>query len=151
MDGHVPEELRKWEELIDCKLKPSLVRATDERNKLFEQQKVVSDLRKNIENLQRNSITNMRTMVNIGSEVYLQAEVSDTRRIFVDIGYGFHVEFTWDEALKYLPSREELLARKIEECTQRIVHIKADIKWIYEVIRQLLNIPEDPYVEERVL
>lgn len=34
-----------------------------------------SDLRKNIENLQRNSITNLRTMVNLGSEVYVQAEV----------------------------------------------------------------------------
>lgn len=101
----------------------------------------------------------------------------DTQRIFVDIGYGFHVEFTWDEALNYIPLREELLARlktllfflselllvsivhkalhfwihdllfglmqvqsiyillkrtsfcrQIEECTQRIVRIKADIK-----------------------
>lgn len=35
----------------------------------------------------------------------------DTQMIFVDIGYGFHVEFTWDEALNYIPLREQLLAR----------------------------------------
>ncbi|OWM75917.1 hypothetical protein CDL15_Pgr009561 [Punica granatum] len=139
MDGYVPEEVRKCEEFMDRKMKPSLVRATNERNKLFEQQKILypfffSDLRKNIENLQKNSITNLRTMVNIGSEVYMQAEVPDTQRIFVDIGYGFHVEFTWDEALNYIPLREELLARQIEECTRRIVRIKADIKRFKEVI-----------------
>ncbi|XP_031399448.1 protein UXT homolog isoform X2 [Punica granatum] len=150
MDGYVPEEVRKCEEFMDRKMKPSLVRATNERNKLFEQQKIFSDLRKNIENLQKNSITNLRTMVNIGSEVYMQAEVPDTQRIFVDIGYGFHVEFTWDEALNYIPLREELLARQIEECTRRIVRIKADIKRIHEGIRQLLQIPQEPYVEERV-
>ncbi|OWM70268.1 protein UXT homolog [Punica granatum] len=150
MDRYPSEEVRKCEEFIDCKMKPSLVRATVERNKLFEQQKIFSDLRKNIENLQKNSITNLRTMVNIGSEVYMQAEVSDTQRIFVDIGYGFHVEFTWDEALNYIPLREELLARQIEECTCRIVRIKADIKRIHEGIRQLLQIPQEPYVEERV-
>ncbi|PKI36792.1 hypothetical protein CRG98_042741 [Punica granatum] len=136
MDGYVPEEVRKCEEFMDRKMKPSLVRATNER----------SDLRKNIENLQKNSITNLRTMVNIGSEVYMQAEVPDTQRIFVDIGYGFHVEFTWDEALNYIPLREE----QIEECTRRIVRIKADIKRIHEGIRQLLQIPQEPYVEERV-
>lgn len=34
----------------------------------------------------------------------------DTTRIFVDVGLGFHVEFTWSEALKYISAREEKLA-----------------------------------------
>lgn len=34
-----------------------------------------SDLRKNVENLEKNSVTSLRTMVNLGSEVYMQAEV----------------------------------------------------------------------------
>lgn len=34
-----------------------------------------SDLRKNIENLEKNSVTSLRTMVNLGSEVYMQADV----------------------------------------------------------------------------
>lgn len=33
------------------------------------------DLKKNIENLENNGITNLRSMVNLGSEVYMQAEV----------------------------------------------------------------------------
>ena len=35
----------------------------------------------------------------------------DTRRIFVDVGLGFHVEFTWSEALSYITQREEKLER----------------------------------------
>jgi len=29
----------------------------------------------------------------------------------VDVGFGFHVEFTWSEALKYIEKREEKIAR----------------------------------------
>ena len=36
---------------------------------------------------------------------------ADTQRIFVDVGLGFHVEFTWSEALKFISLKEERLAR----------------------------------------
>eukprot|EP01018_Ginkgo_biloba_P001348 Gb_05289 [translate_table: standard] len=35
----------------------------------------------------------------------------DTRHIFVDIGLGFHVEFTWSEALQYISMKEKALSR----------------------------------------
>jgi prefoldin subunit 5 len=35
----------------------------------------------------------------------------DTRHIFVDVGLGFHVEFTWSEALQFISVREVQLAR----------------------------------------
>jgi len=37
----------------------------------------------------------------------------DTRHIFVDIGLGFHVEFTWQEALQFISVREARLARYV--------------------------------------
>ncbi|KAG5237235.1 c-myc binding family protein [Salix suchowensis] len=36
---------------------------------------------------------------------------SDTQRMFVDFGLGFHVEFTWSEALNFIALREEKRAR----------------------------------------
>jgi len=36
---------------------------------------------------------------------------SDTRHIFVGIGLGFHVEFTWQEALQFISVREARLTR----------------------------------------
>ncbi|KAL3636221.1 hypothetical protein CASFOL_020768 [Castilleja foliolosa] len=138
------EKVRKFEEFVDRRLKPDLVHAIAERDKVFEQQKIFSDLRRNIENLEKNSVTSLRTRVNLGSEVYMQADVPDTRHIFVDIGLGFHVEFTWSEALNFITAKEEKLSRQIEEYTRLIASIKAQIKMVCEGIRELLQLPSPP-------
>ncbi|XP_078168159.1 prefoldin chaperone subunit family protein isoform X6 [Carex rostrata] len=136
-------KVQRYEEFVDKRLKPDLVKAIAERDKVFHKQKMFLDLKKNIENLENNGITNLRSMVNLGSEVYMQAEVPDTRHIFVDIGLGFHVEFTWSEALQFISVREARLARQIEEYTQLIANIKAQIKMVCEGIRELLQIPAE--------
>ncbi|KAL2236959.1 UNVERIFIED_CONTAM: Protein UXT [Sesamum indicum] len=128
MDSAKQNKIRKFEEFVDRRLKPDLVHAIAQRDKVFEQQKIFSDLRRNIENLEKNSVTSLRTLVNLGSEVYMQADVPDTRHIFVDVGLGFHVEFTWSEALNFIAAREEKLSRQIEEYTSLIASIKAQIK-----------------------
>ncbi|KAI3452874.1 hypothetical protein Pfo_009537 [Paulownia fortunei] len=141
MDSAQQEKVRKFEEFVDRRLKPDLVHAIAERDKVFEQQKIFSDLRRNIENLEKNSATSLRTLVNLGSEVYMQADVPDTRHIFVDVGLGFHVEFTWSEALNFIAAREEKLSRQIEDYTRLIASIKAQIKMVCEGIRELLQLP----------
>ncbi|KAL8532459.1 hypothetical protein ACS0TY_008887 [Phlomoides rotata] len=141
MDSSRREKVRKYEEFVDRRLKPDLVHAIAERDKVFEQQKIFSDLKRNIENLEKNSVTSLRTLVNLGSEVYMQADVPDTQHIFVDVGLGFHVEFTWSEALNFIAAREENLSRKIEEYTRLIASIKAQIKMVCEGIRELLELP----------
>ncbi|PIA57156.1 hypothetical protein AQUCO_00600111v1 [Aquilegia coerulea] len=100
-----------------------------------------ADLKKNIENLEKNGVTHLRSLVNIGSEVYAQADVifllyitkPDTRHIFVDVGLGFHVEFTWSEAVQFI---------SIEDYTNVIASIKAQIKMVCEGIRELLQLEE---------
>ncbi|RZS17693.1 hypothetical protein BHM03_00049884 [Ensete ventricosum] len=112
IDAHLRQEkVKKFEDFVDRRLKPDLVKAIAQRDKVFQQQKVFSDLKRNIESLENNGVTRLRSMVNLGSEVYVQADVPDTRRIFVDIGLGFHVEFTWSEALEFISVREARLAR----------------------------------------
>ncbi|KAK4399830.1 protein UXT [Sesamum angolense] len=156
MDSAKQDKVRKFEEFVDRRLKPDLVHAIAQRDKIFEQQKIFSDLRRNIENLEKNSVTSLRTLVNLGSEVYMQADVPDMQHIFVDVGLGFHVEFTWSEALNFIAAREEKLSRQIEEYTRLIASIKAQIKMmvckfvdnrfigglqVCEGIRELLQLP----------
>ncbi|KAK6133651.1 hypothetical protein DH2020_032561 [Rehmannia glutinosa] len=141
MDSAQQEKVRKFEEFVDRRLKPDLVHAIGERDKVFEQQKIFSDLRRNIENLEKNSVTSLRTRVNLGSEVYMQADVPDTRHIFVDVGLGFHVEFTWSEALNFIAARKKNWPGQIEEYTRLIASIKAQIKMVCEGIRELLQLP----------
>ncbi|CAI5930720.1 unnamed protein product [Closterium sp. NIES-65] len=52
------------------------------------------ELVRNIEALEENGVEEMRAMVNLGGEVFVQADVPDTSHIFVAVGLGFHVEFT---------------------------------------------------------
>ncbi|KMT07507.1 hypothetical protein BVRB_6g151240 [Beta vulgaris subsp. vulgaris] len=141
MDKYKEEKVKKFEEFVDRRLKPDLVKAIAERDKVFEQQKTFSDLKMNIQNLEKNSVSSLKTLVNLGSEVYMQAEVPDTRHICVDVGLGFHVEFTWSEALLFISAREERLTKQVEEYTRLIASIKAQIKLVCEGIRELLQIP----------
>ncbi|KAL9424226.1 hypothetical protein AB3S75_036164 [Citrus x aurantiifolia] len=150
MDSYRQEKVQKFEEFVDRRLKPDLTRAIAERDKVFEQQKIFSDLRKNVENLEKNSVTSLRTLVNLGSEVYMQADVPDTQHIFVDIGLGFHVEFTWSEALKFISQREDKIARQIDEYTRLIASIKAQIKLVCEGICELLQLPAETSVQEAI-
>ncbi|KAJ6982631.1 hypothetical protein NC653_025672 [Populus alba x Populus x berolinensis] len=83
MDSNIQEKVHKVEEFFDGHLKPQLVRAIAERDKL----RFVKEHRELREE--------QRTMVNLGSVLYMQVDVPDTHRIFVDVGLGFHVEFTW--------------------------------------------------------
>ncbi|KAL3578820.1 hypothetical protein D5086_020324 [Populus alba] len=91
MDSNIQEKVHKVEEFFDGHLKPQLVRAIAERDKVFEQQKML------FVKEHRELREEQRTMVNLGSVLYMQVDVPDTHRIFVDVGLGFHVEFTWQK------------------------------------------------------
>ncbi|KAI5059566.1 hypothetical protein GOP47_0025885 [Adiantum capillus-veneris] len=133
-------KVQKFEGFLEEKLKPDLVHVVAQRDKALEEQKVFSDLSKNIKHLEQQKLRKLKSLVNLGSEVYAQAEVPDTSRIFVDIGLGFHVEFTWPEALQFISMKEASLAKQIEERTHQIANIKAQIKLVGEGIKELLNL-----------
>ncbi|CAI5938998.1 unnamed protein product [Closterium sp. NIES-65] len=63
------------------------------------------ELVRNIEALEENGVEEMRAMVNLGGEVFVQADVPDTSHIFVAVGLGFHVEFTRLEAKEFAASK----------------------------------------------
>ncbi|XP_026395204.1 protein UXT homolog isoform X1 [Papaver somniferum] len=140
MDSVRQLKVQRYEDFVDRRLKPDLVRAIAERDKVFESQKVFSDLRKSIQTLEKNAATSLRTLVNLGSEVYMQADVPDTRHIFVDVGLGFHVQFTWSEALEFISVKEARLAKQIDEYTHLIASIKVQIKMVCEGIQELLQL-----------
>jgi prefoldin subunit 5 len=57
----------------------------------------------------------------------------DTSRIYVNIGFGFYVEFTHDEALKFIKKKTDSLNEKAESFTKDAVTVKAHIKLVLEV------------------
>ncbi|CAI5499256.1 unnamed protein product [Closterium sp. Naga37s-1] len=99
-------------------------------HKVQEEIQVFEELVRNIEALEANGVEEMRAMVNLGGEVFVQADVPDTSHIFVSVGLGFHVEFTRLEAKEFAASKIEHLRKQVARHTERISSIKAHIKLV---------------------
>ena len=47
--------------------------------------------------MRQSGSTELKTLVDIGAEVYCQAKVPDISRVYISVGLGFHVESTLEE------------------------------------------------------
>jgi len=64
----------------------------------------------------------------------------DTSKIFVSVGFGFFVEFTLSEALKFIEKKSKFLTTKTTELTADASRIKAHIKLVLEVSFAVCNL-----------
>jgi len=62
---------------------------------------------------------------------------NDASMIFVSIGFGFFVEFTLTEALRFIGKKTDHLTRISDSLTHDASRIKAHIKLVLEVSRIL--------------
>ena len=95
------------------------------------------ELRNNVKMLQEQKKTSLKTMVNLGSDFYVQAKVPDTSKIYVSIGLGFHAELTLDETVTFCTQREAHYTAQAEEFTERAAKLKARIKLVLGAIDEL--------------
>lgn len=87
--------------------------------------------------------TRIKTMVNLGCEFYMQAVVPDATRVFVDVGLGIFLEMTLDEALNFVPKRQELLKSRVDALSEQAARISAHIKVVQEGIAELLRLENE--------
>lgn len=80
--------------------------ALKELTSLVEQYEV---LRTNIQMMKKEEEKELKSLVNIGSEVYMQARCPEKKYIYVNVGLGFHVQFTLDEALAFIEKKTKKL------------------------------------------
>lgn len=70
----------------------------------------------------------------------------DASKIYVAVGYGFFVEFTHAEALKFIEKKTNQLTEYTEVLTKDAAKIKANIRMVLEGLRELQglkDLPED--------
>lgn len=63
----------------------------------------------------------------------------DARKIFVFVSYGFFVEFTLDEALKFIDKRNAFLTEHTDKLTKDVARVKANIQLVLEVMTKFLE------------
>lgn len=87
-------KIAEYERFIGERLTPDLLVAEESRAKVQRGIDAWEGLITNVRGVQEQGQEELRTMVDLGSQVYCQAEVPDTSRIFVSVGLGFHAEMT---------------------------------------------------------
>ncbi|KAI7908131.1 Prefoldin subunit-domain-containing protein [Cokeromyces recurvatus] len=130
--------IKKYDEFITNKLKPSLKSELDERDAIFNTISEYEKLKVQIETIEQNDLKDLKTMVDLGSQFYVQAHIPDTKYIYVNVGFGFHVQFTLKEAKEFIEKKEEHLQRLADKHTAEADKIRAHIKMALEAISEIL-------------
>lgn len=62
-----------------------------------------------------------------------------TEFIYVDVGLNCFIQFTLDEAVKFIEKKIVQLSKQVEELTKRAAAIRSNIKLVYESMNALIN------------
>mmetsp|Transcript_11557 Transcript_11557/g.16591 ORF Transcript_11557/g.16591 Transcript_11557/m.16591 type:complete len:165 (-) Transcript_11557:1137-1631(-) len=111
----VEEEINEYQELSD--------QLTIIRNRYDDDFRIRKD--SNVE-----TVAPLEAMVDLGHQIaYCKAEIEDPQRVYVNVGMGFHVEFSLDEAIDFIALRIDfLLSHILPKTAERAKNIAADIE-----------------------
>ncbi|XP_074056115.1 protein UXT isoform X1 [Macrotis lagotis] len=137
----------QYEAFISDVLQRDLRQVLAQRDEVYAQLAAYLQLKSVLEHLQEAGNQKLRTEVDLGCNFYVSAEVPDSSRIFVALGYGFFLELTLMEALRFIERKSRLLSSLSDSLTRDCARIKAHIRLVLEGLRELQGfqeLPEDP-------
>ncbi|XP_071960664.1 protein UXT-like isoform X2 [Antedon mediterranea] len=131
---------------------PTQRKVLENREGLFTQVAQYLQLKTVIEKIKDNvSDSDLKTQVDLGCNFYVQAKVPDASKIFVNVGFGFFVEFTHQEALTFIEEKVNQLNKTCDQLTKDSAKIKANIKLVYEALKELQHITDRKDAERTVV
>lgn len=140
------EKIQRYEAFINDVLREDLKKILNERQKLCDQLTEYAQLKTIIERFQEEDLCkgNFKTQVDLGCNFYAKAVVPDTKFIYVEVGFGFFVQFTLAEAIEFIDKKVKFLENILHTNTEKSAEIKANIKLVLEGLRELQNIDPNP-------
>ncbi|XP_034445862.1 protein UXT [Hippoglossus hippoglossus] len=148
-DANVEQKVLQYENFINDVLKRDLQKVLEQRDEVYEKISQYLQLKNTIHTLQEVGSQRLKTDVDLGCNFFVQAEVEDSSRIFVAIGYGFFVEMTHDEALRFIEKKTNQLTAFTEQLTKDSAKIKANIRMVLEGLRELQGLTDLPESRRR--
>ncbi|KAK8765092.1 uxt prefoldin-like subunit [Amblyomma americanum] len=142
----ISAKVLQYETFLNDVLKEDLRKCLDERDRICAKLAELLQLRTVIERIQEveaNKET-FRTQVDLGCNFYVQAVVPDVSKIFVQVGMGFFLELTHDEALWFVGRQEAMLEEKLQRVSEESANIKAHIQMVLQGLRELQDLPLEP-------
>ncbi|XP_062547921.1 protein UXT [Armigeres subalbatus] len=91
-------------------------------------------LKNMIENIQETATEGFKTQVNVGGNFFMKAKTDRVETILVDVGLKHYVEFSLQEALKFVDMKVKVLTKQADVIRDKSVETKANIKLALLVI-----------------
>lgn len=143
-NANVDQKVLHYETFINEVLRRDLQRVLEQRDTVYEKISQYLQLKNTIQSLQESGSQQLKTDVDLGCNFFVQAEVEDSSRIYVAVGYGFFVEMTHDEALRFIDKKTSQLTAFTEQLTKDSAKIKANIRMVLEGLRELQGLTDLP-------
>ncbi|XP_049623352.1 protein UXT [Suncus etruscus] len=141
------DKVLRYETFISDVLQRDLQKVLDHRDKVYEQLAKYLQLRNVIERIQETNRSELCMQVDLGCNFFVDTVVPDASRIYMALGYGFFLELTLTEALKFIDRKSSLLTELSNSLTKDSMNIKAHIHMLLEGLRELQGLqsfPESP-------
>lgn len=135
----LPQKVREYEMFLNERLKTDLQAVLDSRDMVFSDIAEYMQLKNVIEQMEGRKVndTQLKTMVDLGCNFYVQARVPDPSRVCVAVGFGVFVEFSHREGIQFIDRKVAQLNKKVEELTAKACQIKARIRAVVEALHEL--------------
>lgn len=143
-EGTIPEKIFKFESFVNDVLKEDLKRLENQLDQINTEISEYVELKNMMHTLQEADLgpDGFKTKVDIGCNFYMQANVMDPSKLFVDIGLGNYVELSSSEARKFCEMRISLLTKKATVIRSECAKTKGHIKLVLHGIAELSKFPQ---------
>ncbi|CAH1783149.1 unnamed protein product [Owenia fusiformis] len=151
-DELLKEKVLKYEHFLNETLRTDLKTILDRRDQVYSETAEYLQLKSIIERLRQDTPStqkNLKTKIDLGCNFYCQANVPDASMITVCIGHGFYVEFTLDEAIKFIDKKTNQLTEKSDVLTKDAAKVKAHIKLVLQALKEIQMIGDSKFEQTR--
>ncbi|KAG5439653.1 hypothetical protein PCK2_000787, partial [Pneumocystis canis] len=129
--------LEEYKLYMNTVLQPKLQLLVKEREILDKSLSEYFKLKSHILHIKNEKINQVKVMVDIGSNFYVQSKISDTSKIIVSLDcQNIFIEMTHNEALRFINKKEDILKKKAEIKSKYINQIRAHIVVTMELISE---------------
>ncbi|XP_020778101.1 protein UXT [Boleophthalmus pectinirostris] len=149
--ANIDQKVLQYESFINEVLRRDLQKVLEQRDSVYEKISQYLQLKNTLHSLREEGSKHLKTDVDLGCNFYVEAHVEDASRVFVAVGYGFFVEMTHDEALRFIEKKTAQLTQFTEQLTKDSAKIKAHIRLVLEGLRELQGFTDLPESQTRDL
>ncbi|KAI9226174.1 MAG: hypothetical protein DHS80DRAFT_32989 [Piptocephalis tieghemiana] len=135
-------KVQEYEDFVGDRLLPDLAKTEELLQTIRTHLDNVRELRVRAQDLLKRDkdTTPLETTTDLGQGFLAHASIPDTQHIYVNVGFGFHVHMTLDEAITFTHAQQALLEKKEERWSKKVEGIKANIQMVYNALAEILQL-----------